>query len=288
MTTFIHPSNGEIVEPGPVRQVDGRSRRLGCLLSDKSGLSASIGEVIGAITISMVVLALSGFGIASGINYSQDSNAEAALQSVRSAQILHQTKTDEYGTMDELLAGDTPSLRNAPDGVHLYVDEDGRNYCAFIESGSMSRPQFLSGPRGGIVELRAKVDPKTFKGCTVQGRSVVIKKHGSDQLAIAAVPPGAGTACLRFNFDPGPEVTNWYIGIKYLDAALKPVGNTKMANPAGGFYTSNGAARVASTNGDCFPVGPEVKNVQWGIHSAAQSDRTGIGSTYRDLVMTFH
>lgn len=257
------------------------------LLRRKEGLSASIGEVIGAITISMIVLALSGFGITAGINYSHDSNAEAALQSVRSAQILHQTKTDEYGTMSELRAGEVPSLRAAPDGVRLFVDDDGRNYCAMIESGSTSRPQLVNGPRGGIAQLRTRVNMDTLKGCHTEGRSVRVTKHGGEYLSIATVPAGATTTCLSFNVNPGPDVVIWYVGIAYLDAALNRVGNTQMPNPAGGYWSSNGAARALDVDGTCFPVGPEVKNIQWNFASSAGVDRNTIGSVYRDVVVTF-
>lgn len=257
------------------------------LLRRKEGLSASIGEVIGAITISIIVLALSGFGISAGINYSHDSNAEAALQSVRSAQILHQTKTDAYGTMDELQAGEAPSLRSAPDGVRLFVDTDGRDYCALVESGSMSRPQLVNGPRGGVATLRTRVNMDTIKGCHTDGRSVRMTKHVAEYLSIAEVPAGSTSTCLRFNIAAGPGVTHWVVGVAYLDAALMPVGNTKSPNPAGGFYTTNGRANTPDVDGYCIGIGPEVKNVRWNFLSGPASDRNGIGSTYRDVVITF-
>jgi len=121
------------------------------VLSDKRGLSASLPEVLGAVGISILVLGLAGFGIGAGINFAQDSGAKSTLESVNAAQILHQTKNNTFGGLDDLTAGDSPALSSTPDNVGIHTSQDGRNYCAIIESGSMSHTKFWITSKDGKV-----------------------------------------------------------------------------------------------------------------------------------------
>jgi len=123
------------------------------VLKDKRGLSASLPEVLGAVGISILVLGLAGFGIGAGINFANDSGAKSTLESVNSAQILHQTKNNTFGTLEALTTGDSPALSSKPDNVAIAVSSDGRNYCAVVESGSMSHTKFwITSKDGKVVE----------------------------------------------------------------------------------------------------------------------------------------
>lgn len=121
------------------------------ILKEKRGLSASLPEVLGAVGISILVLGLAGFGIGAGINFSQDSGAKSTLESVKSAQILQQTKTNEFGDLAALTSGEAPALSSKPDNVAIKTWDEGRNYCAFIESTSMSRTKYWITSKGGKV-----------------------------------------------------------------------------------------------------------------------------------------
>lgn len=126
------------------------------ILKEKRGLSASLPEVLGAVAISIGVLALVGFGIGAGVNYANDSGAKGSLESVKSAQILHQSKTGGFGTIAELTdstAGATPALTSKPDNVAVSVSTDKRNYCALVESKSMSHTKFwLTSSSGKVLD----------------------------------------------------------------------------------------------------------------------------------------
>lgn len=134
----------------------GDSKSAKDLLADKQGLSASLPEVLGAIAIGIVVLGLAGFGIGAGVNYSQDSGAKQVLESVKSAQVLHQSKTGGFGSLEELTTatgGATPALTVKPDNIALATTADKRNYCAVIESGSMGHTKFwITSASGKILE----------------------------------------------------------------------------------------------------------------------------------------
>lgn len=123
------------------------------VLKDKRGISASLSEVLGAVAISIGVIALAAFGIGAGINYSQDSNAKATLDSIKSAQILHQSKTNGFGDLAALTTGDAPALTSIPTNATIKLSTDKRNYCALVESGSMAHTLFwITSKDGKIVE----------------------------------------------------------------------------------------------------------------------------------------
>lgn len=129
------------------------SRTPSAVLKDKRGLSASLPEVLGAVGIGILVLGLAGFGIGAGINFSQDSGAKSTLESVKSAQILHQTQSNTFGTLAELTGGESPALSTKPDNVNITVSADGRNYCAIVESGSMAHTKYwITSKDGKVVE----------------------------------------------------------------------------------------------------------------------------------------
>ena len=117
-------------------------RKLITVLKDRRGLSASLPEVLGAVGIGILLLGLVGFGIGAGINFAQDSGAKAALESVKSAQLLHQSKTNTFGNLDALTKGDPPALAGTTDNMVIDVAPDGRNYCALVESRSMLKTKY--------------------------------------------------------------------------------------------------------------------------------------------------
>lgn len=270
MSSFIHPG---YLEP------DGASRPTREILQSKRGLSASLPEVLGAVGISILVLGLAGFGIGAGINFAQDSGARSTLESVSAAEILHQTKTGDFGTLDDLVAGDSPALTSKPDNIRLFLTDDRRDYCAAVESGSMGRNQFVIGARGGVVELRTHVEHDQIKGCQSPGMTVLMQKHATDLVGTSMVPFGSQRSCLRFAFDPGPSVSQWYIHAVFRDAAMEPVVNSKTGQK------TTAAARAADVDGFCFPLGSEVKNVSWYVASNASWNT--LGSTYRDLAVIY-
>jgi hypothetical protein len=121
------------------------------VLANKRGLSASLPEVLGAVGISIAVLAGAAFGIGYGVNYSQDAKAKSVLDSVKSAQVSYQGKNDTFGTLAQLTTGDTPPLTDTPD--HFAIAASATNYCAVIKSGSMSGPTFwITAKSGKILE----------------------------------------------------------------------------------------------------------------------------------------
>lgn len=141
----------------PLGDILAGPRKLITVLKDRSGLSASLPEVLGAIGIGILLLGLVGFGVGAGISFAQDSGAKSTLESIKSAQILHQTKTNSYGTLDALTtataAGATPALTAKPDNAVVKVSPDGRNYCAFVESTSMMHTQYwLTSASGKVLD----------------------------------------------------------------------------------------------------------------------------------------
>ena len=126
------------------------------VLGDKRGLSASLPEVLGAVAVSIAILAAAGFGIGAAINFGQDSSAKGVLDSISAAQTLHQSKTGGFGTLAELTTagtGGTPALTETPDNASIAVSTDKRNFCAVIESGSMAHTKYwVTGKNGKIYE----------------------------------------------------------------------------------------------------------------------------------------
>lgn len=131
-------------------------RKALTVLKEKRGLSASLPEVLGAVGIGILLLGLVGFGIGAGINFAQDSGAKGALESVKSAQLLHQSKTNAFGSLEELTTADgtgAAALSVKPDNVTITVSADKRNYCALVVSGSMGHtPFWVTAKTGKIVD----------------------------------------------------------------------------------------------------------------------------------------
>lgn len=129
-------------------------RKALAVLKDKKGLSASLPEVLGAVGIGILLLGLVGFGIGAGISFAQDSGAKGTLESVKSAQLLHQTKTEKF-TADVKSFTDTnpPALSGDVSNLKMTVSADGRNFCAGIESTSMAHTKFwINSKTGKITE----------------------------------------------------------------------------------------------------------------------------------------
>lgn len=110
-------------------------------LRSKAGLSANLPEVLGALAIGILVIG-GGVGIAAGINYSRDSQAQSTLKSIATAETLIQSKTEKFGSLDDLTAGDSPALAEKPDATVTKIAQTDSNYCAVIKSKSMAGPTY--------------------------------------------------------------------------------------------------------------------------------------------------
>jgi len=127
------------------------------VLTDKHGLSASLPEVLGAVGISIFILAAAGFGIGAGVNFSQDATAKGTLDSVKAAQVLQHSKTGAYGDVDALKAGDSPALTQTSDSLKIAASDN--NYCAAVKSGSITGTVFyLNAKTGEITEDKDAAD----------------------------------------------------------------------------------------------------------------------------------
>lgn len=127
----------------------GGTQSAKAVLTNKLGLSASLPEVLGAIAIGIAVLVGAGFGIGAGVNYSQDSKAQSALESVKSAEVLYQSKNQSFGALTDLTTGDTPALTSTP--KNLAITATATNYCAVIKSGSMSGTVYYLTAKSGEI-----------------------------------------------------------------------------------------------------------------------------------------
>lgn len=267
------------------------SAAVRALLARKDGLSASLSEVLGAISIAVVILGLTGVGIAASFNVGQDSEASTGISSLRSAQTMYEAKHGSYATLSQLTSGTKPAMGSAPAGTKLMLGPDALSYCALVKSGSMAGTQFLTGSGGTVVELKTKVDTEALKGCTWEPDHTIMA-HTPVPLQAAPAPAGSSQSCLRFTVKPGPSVRNWLLGVTYLDADQEPVPNTRMPIPGGGYYTNNGRLAALDVDGVCYPIGPEVKFVRWNFASSASAnygagEMNTIGSRYSDTVVIF-
>jgi len=121
------------------------------VLTNKRGMSFSLPEVLVAVGLSIGGAALVTVGIASAINFSKDSGAKTALDSVKSAQILYQQKTGSFGSLEQLTTGETPALTDSPANFKLAQTET--NYCGIVRSTSMSAPTYwITAKSGKILE----------------------------------------------------------------------------------------------------------------------------------------
>lgn len=159
-----------VIDLNPVEL--GAPKTARSVLKDKLGLSASLPEVLGAVAVSIGVLAAAGFGIGAAINYGQDSTAKGILESVKSAQVLHQSKDanalfapDLDTLLDAAATGGTAALTGEPSQKHkLTAIDGGRDYCMTIESGGLSHALFyIKGSEGTVKGYNAASLPA---GCT--------------------------------------------------------------------------------------------------------------------------
>lgn len=132
-------------------------------LSNKRGLSASIPEILGAIAIGVVVLATTGFGIAAGYNYSQDSSAQSLLDSVKSAQTLYQSKNQTFGQLTDLTSGTPAALDGSPTNVAIAAT--ATDYCAVSKSGSMGGTEYWITAKSGKVVTTAPTLAQSGVAC---------------------------------------------------------------------------------------------------------------------------
>jgi hypothetical protein len=131
----------------------GGRQSIKSVLTNKRGISASLPEVIGAVTISVILIGGSAFGLAAGYNASQDADAKSTLNAVKSAQVLNQSKTEGYGTFEELTTGEDPALTANPD--KLKIEASTTNYCAVVKSGSMFGATYWMTAKSGKVLEKA-------------------------------------------------------------------------------------------------------------------------------------
>lgn len=269
-----------------------RGRGFLAVLGSKTGLSASLSEVIAAVTISVAVLGLAGFGVGAAMSFSRESDAKSAITSIRSAEIANEAKTGRYASLSDLASSAKGGLDELPSDTKVFVNDGGTDFCVAVKAESVQGTQFLAGQWIEPGEVVTPFNQAGLKGChTLPG--VFMDQHTTKRTAFLPVPVGSTRSCLRFNVRPGRDVVNWYIGAGYYDAAKQPVPNTASPNSAGGYYSANGAMRSVDTDGYCFGVGPEVKFIQWNFNSSSAANYgpgalNTVGSLYRDVVVLFH
>lgn len=110
------------------------------ILLNKDGISASLTEVLGAVGISIGIMAAAAFGIGAGINFSQDGKAKSSLNAISAAETLYKSNNDTYGDIDALTSGDAPALTQKTDKMKITVSDT--NYCAVVKSTSMTGGSF--------------------------------------------------------------------------------------------------------------------------------------------------
>ncbi|WP_311245424.1 MULTISPECIES: hypothetical protein [unclassified Microbacterium] len=128
--------------------------RTRAAVSNKRGLSASLSEVLGAVGISVAVLALATVGVGAAITFGQNSSAQTELESIKSAQVLYQSTHGSFGTLEQLTtATDTSAaaLTTLPDKVAIVLSDDLTNYCAVSTSASMFAPSYWMTAKSGKV-----------------------------------------------------------------------------------------------------------------------------------------
>lgn len=155
-----------------VKTTDLTSRRsLKDTLSNKDGISASLPEVLGAVGISIGILAAAAFGIGSAWNFGQDSTAQGTLESVKSAQLILQADTGKFGNksgVETATSGGTKLLTTVPAEADLKVatSTDGRNYCASIKSmGMTSQVFYISSNDGKVSKTKPTVTGIAATAC---------------------------------------------------------------------------------------------------------------------------
>jgi hypothetical protein len=112
-------------------------------------------EALGALVIGVLILAGISVSVGTAHNYSQDEDAQSVLHAVKSAETLHQVKTNNYGNVAALTAGTDPALSTTPDNLVIEVSDEGLNYCAMVTSTSMSAPSYWLTSRSGQVSTSA-------------------------------------------------------------------------------------------------------------------------------------
>jgi hypothetical protein len=133
------------------------------VLRGKKGLSTSISESLGALVIGVLVLAGIGVGIGAAYNYSQDSNAKASLDAVKSAEVLYQAKNAKFGIITDLTGGTDPALSSSAPNVKIVATDI--NYCAIVKSGSMFAKNFwITSQDGEILTAAPSATDQTALG----------------------------------------------------------------------------------------------------------------------------
>lgn len=129
---------------------------ISATLKSNRGIAMSTTDLLGAIVGSIVLLGGAIFGIAHMINYTHDSNAQSALEQVKTAQVLYQSSTGSFAAdAADLTKGTTPALVNKP--ASLKMTANATDYCAVVKSDSMDGNRYWITARSGKV-LTAKPD----------------------------------------------------------------------------------------------------------------------------------
>lgn len=136
----------------------GGPRSLRSVLTDKRGLSTSVPEALGAIGLGIFVIGVGAVGLGAAWNFGQDSGAQTALEGVKGAQVLYQSKNSAFGDVAALTTGQDPALKNAP--TSLAIAATDKNYCAAVKSSGMFSPSYWITAKSGKV-LNTKPDAAT-------------------------------------------------------------------------------------------------------------------------------
>ena len=133
--------------PGLAQLSGARSTRA--VLSNKRGISTSITESLGGITIGILVMAAAGVGVAAAYNIGQDSTAKSALDAISPAQTIVQNRTGSFGDLAALTTGVDPAMTGTP--AFLAINATATNYCAVIKSKSMFPKTYWITAKSGKV-----------------------------------------------------------------------------------------------------------------------------------------
>lgn len=127
-------------------------------LTSKRGISFSLTESLGSVGLWLLGAAVVGVGVGAAITFGQDSGAKGALDSVKSAQILQQSKTGKFGSKTDLTKSDATNkaaLTSDPSKIDIWVSADGQNYCAVSTSASVFAPSYwLTAKDGKVSETK--------------------------------------------------------------------------------------------------------------------------------------
>jgi hypothetical protein len=143
----------------------GGSQSVKSVLRSKRGLSTSLPETLGALAIGVIVLGGIGFGIGAGYNYTQDSNAQATLDVIKSGQALVQSKTGSFAADKAALTTGDPAAVTT-DAGNWKVNGTATNYCAISKSGSMSGTTYWMTAKSGKILTTLPTGPTLLGDAT--------------------------------------------------------------------------------------------------------------------------